>query len=232
MRLLSKVVVTMLLLAVPPTWANQPLSYDRVSFSVSASDEVENDTLVVQMYAQREGNTAGEPAQEVNRLITQAMSQARTVPAVKAQTREYSTSPIYSNRAITGWRVRQGISLESRDTTALSKLTGELQKLLAIGRISYTLSPALKQQTDEQLTAGAIAQFNMRAELINKEMGASGYRLVAMNIITGGNQPMMRAMAESDGIQSFKSATPPTLEAGTQRVEVRIDGTIELNIIR
>ncbi|MCP3663506.1 MAG: SIMPL domain-containing protein [Gammaproteobacteria bacterium] len=232
MRLLSNVVTVLFLLAVPPLWANEPLTYDRVSFSVSASDEVENDTLVVQMYAQREGGNAGELAQEVNRLVAQAMTQAKTVPAVKAQTREYSTSPIYRERAITGWRVRQGISLESQDAAALSKLIGALQERLVIGRIGYTLSPALKEQMDEQLTARAIAQFNWRAALISREMGGSGYHLVAMNINTSGNQPRIRAMAMADESRALKSATPPTLEAGTQRVEVRIDGTIELNMVR
>ncbi len=231
MKLLSKAITITLILVVLPTWANQPLTYDRVSFSVSVSDEVENDTLVVQMYAQRESSNAGEPAQEVNRLITQAMTQARAVPSVKAQTGEYSTSPIYRDRTITGWRVRQGLSLESGDATALSKLIGELQQLLVIGRISYTLSPTLKRQIDEQLTTAAIARFNRRAALINKEMGGSGYRLVSMNINNGGNQSRMHTMVGSAASESFKSA-PPTLEAGTQRVALRIDGTIELDIVR
>ncbi|MCP3687429.1 MAG: SIMPL domain-containing protein [Gammaproteobacteria bacterium] len=231
MKLLNKAIFMTLILVALPSWANQPLTYDRVSFSVSASEEVENDTLVVQMFAQREGSNTAKLAQEVNQLMTEAMTQARTVPAVKAQTGEYNTSPIYRDRTITGWRVRQGLSLESRDVTALSKLIADLQQQLAVGRINYILSPALKRQIDEQLTTEAIAQFNRRAALISKNMAGSGYRLVSMNINTSGNQPRMRAMAESAAIGSFKPATP-TLEAGTQTVVLRIDGTIELDIVR
>ena len=62
--------------------------------------------------------------------------------------------------------------------------------------------------------------------MISTELGAQpGYRLVEMNINTTGHTPrppQVRAMA-----METQSAAP-VLEAGTQRVEVRINGTIEL----
>jgi predicted secreted protein len=202
-----------------------PPSYDRVSLSASAAQEVENDTLVAVMYAQREGNDATRLAREVNKQVTQAVDRAKTIPAVKVQTLEYSTSPVYRKQTLSGWRVRQSIRLESRDAAALSQLIGELQEQLGVSSITYTVSPELRRQVEDGLIAEAITAFNDRAAMIAEQMKRGGYRLVEMNINNSGYQPRpmpMRTMALAE------AADAPTLEAGTRQVEVRITGSIEL----
>lgn len=202
-----------------------PPSYDRVSLSASAAQEVENDTLVAVMYAQREGNDATRLARDVNKQVAQAVDRAKTIPAVKVQTLEYSTSPVYRKQTLSGWRVRQSIRLESRDAAALSQLIGDLQEQLGVSSITYTVSPELRRQVEDGLIAEAIAAFNDRAAMIAEQMKRGGYRLVEMNINTSGYQPRpmpMRAMALE------AAADAPTLEAGTRQIEVRITGSIEL----
>ena len=206
--------------------AEQPApTYDRVSLSASADQEVNNDTLVAVMYAQREGTDATRLASDVNRLIAAAVEQAKQLPQVQVQTLEYNTSPVYRKQTLEGWRVRQSIRLESRDAAVLSQLIGDLQTNLGVSSISYTISPELRRTVEDKLIAEAIAGFNARAAMIGKEMQRSGYRLVSMDIKSSGYQPgpvPIRAMA-----MEAKTAAP-TLEAGSRRVEVRIDGTIEL----
>lgn len=206
--------------------AEAPLTYDRINLSVSAGESVENDILKAVLFAQQEGNDAARLAREVNRNISRAVEQAKGVTGVKVQTLDYSTSPIYRKQSITGWRVRQSIRLESRDAASLSKLIGSLQEHLGVSNITYALSPEGRKAIEDKLIANAISRFKQRAELISNEMEQSGYRMVQMNINSDRITPrpvQMRAMT-----MEMKGAPSPTLEAGSQRVVVNINGTIEL----
>ncbi len=220
-------IVTLLLLLSPlTTWADdRPLTYDRINLSVSAGQEVDNDTLVSVLYAQEEGNDPSLLSQKVNQVVASAVDKAKRSPAIKVQTLDYNTSPIYRNKVLSGWRVRQSIRLESGNAAELSQLIGDLQQQLGVSSISYAISPERKQESETKLITQAIAAFRKRAQMITQEMGRSGYRLVNMNVNTSGIAPRprpMRAMAMQ------ADAAPPTLEAGSRRVEVNINGTIEL----
>ncbi len=216
----------LLLLSLTAVAAEQSQTYDRADLSVTAGREVENDTLVIVMYAQREGNDTSQLATEVNGLISDAIEQAKAVSAVKVQTLEYNTTPVYRKQALEGWRIRQSIRLESKESAVLSDLVGKLQKNLAIGNISYTVSPEQRGTVENQLIAEGIAAFKLRSQLVSREMGRSGYRLVHMQVNTSGISPrpqLMRAM-----VMEQAAAPAPALEAGTQQLQVHISGTIEM----
>jgi len=219
-------VLLMLVSCVVP--ADQPLTYDRINLTVSAGREVENDTLVSVMYAEQEGNNPSRLADEINRTIRKAVDQAKRNPKIRVQTLAYSTTPVYRNQTLSGWRVRQSIRLESSDGAALSELIGELQSSLAVGDISYTISPQRLKETEDELIGEAIAAFRIRAQRVAQEIGRKGYRLVQMNVNTPGHvipPRQVRGMA----MAMRAEAAPPTLEAGSRRVEVDISATIELN---
>jgi predicted secreted protein len=132
-----------------------PLAYDRISFSVSTGESVANDTLVAVLYAQQEGTDASRLSRTVNRTIEKAVKIAKSNPAIKVRTLDYTTSPRYQKQKLSGWRVRQSIRLESRDATALSELIGELQQELNVGSISYTLSVERRAESEERLIGSA-----------------------------------------------------------------------------
>jgi predicted secreted protein len=204
------------------------LTYDRINLGVSAGREVENDTLVAVLYAQEEGNSAAQLADQVNRRIESAVKKAKQTPGIKVQTLDYSTNPVYRKQVLTGWRVRRSIRLESRDSAVLGELIGALQERLSVSNISYTVSPERRKQVEETLISEAITAFTKRAKRVSGELNRPGYRLVEMRINSAGppiRPRMMRTMA-AEGV-SF-SAAPPVIEAGTQRLEISINGTIEL----
>lgn len=201
------------------------MTYERVNLSVSAEQQVDNDTLVAVMSAQQEGNDPSRLAKEVNQRIQQAVGRAKENPDIRVQTLGYQTSPVYRKEALAGWRVRQSIRLESQESAALSKLIGELQQELGVDSISYAISPERRKQSEDLLISEAIARFKQRAQMVSSEIGHPGYRLVEMNVNTTGHSPrplQVRAMAME------AQASAPTFEAGSQRVEVKIHGTIEL----
>ncbi|MCP5410398.1 MAG: SIMPL domain-containing protein [Chromatiaceae bacterium] len=208
--------------------ADQPLTYDRINLTVSSGREVENDTLVSVMYAQQEGNNPSRLANDVNRTIGNAVEKAKRNSQIKVQTLEYSTTPVYRKQTLVGWRVRQSLRLESRDGAALSELIGELQSSLAVGSISYTISPEGLKAAEDELIGEAITEFSARAQMLAREMGRQGYRLVQMDINTPDHVPQPRQM-RGLAMAMQEDAAPPALEAGSRRVEVNINATIELN---
>ena len=204
-------------------------TYDRVQLSADATMQVENDTLTAQLYAQREGGDLAQLADEVNRKISEALERTKQVDGVSVQTQGYQTYPVYQQQRLSGWRVRQSISLESQDGTKLSRLLSELQTSLALESIRYSVSPVQRQVAEEQLIGQAIDAFQQRAALVTKQLGRSDYRLVEMQINSSSNSvPPMRLRA---GVMAMDSAVaPPSLEAGSQTLQVNVNGTIELQL--
>ncbi|MCW8943464.1 MAG: SIMPL domain-containing protein [Sedimenticola sp.] len=201
-----------------------PPSYDRITLSASAGESVENDILIATLYAQQEGNNPTKLSSQINQAISQAIAITKQQPEIKVQTMDYTTNPIYRNNTLSGWRVRQSIRLESKNATAISQLIGTLQDSLQLGSTQYTVSPERRQHVQDHLTSKAIQSFRKRAELITREMGHQTYRLVQLQINERGTSPRNYAMQG----MALRAEAAPTLEAGSQRLEVQINGTIEL----
>jgi predicted secreted protein len=166
----------------------------------------------------------------VNQLISQAVNEAKGREGIKVQTLGYQTTPIYQQKRLTGWRVRQSIQLQSTHSDRLSELLKELQSFLALDSLSYTVSPAQQEQVEESLTLQAIDAFRKRATLVTKQFGRMDYRLVEMKIESSNRavQPFSRhtrMMALGGAAEAA-----PTIEAGSQTIGIEITGTIELQI--
>jgi len=206
-------------------WAGDEEShYDRVNLSASASDEVENDLLVAVLFEQREGQDPASLAAQVNRAIAAGLERAKRIPGVKVQTLDYRTTPVYRKAVLSGWRVRQSIRLESRDTAALGRLIGDLQASLQVQSIDYRISEERRARAEDGLIKRALAGFGQRAKLIAGELGRPGYRVVSLNVATQGApmQPMRLRMMAADAMAA------PALEPGTQQLNVSVSGTVEL----
>jgi predicted secreted protein len=208
--------------------ADEPLRYDQVNLSAEASQETDNDTLIAVLSAQKEGSDPAALSDRVNQLIGQAVVEAKKEPDIKLQTLGYQTSPTYQQQRLTGWRVKQSLRLESRNSELLSQLLSRLQGSLALESISYAISDEQRKEVEEALITQALDAFQQRARLITKQLGRDSYRLVEMRIINSGQSaPPMRMRASS---MLMEAAAPPTLEAGTQTLRVEISGTIELQL--
>ncbi|TNF97967.1 MAG: DUF541 domain-containing protein [Gammaproteobacteria bacterium] len=204
-----------------------PLTYDRVNLSASAAMEVEQDELRATLYALNEGENAGKTADAVSRDMQQALQIVHRLKGITAQTGNFSTQPVYRKQRISGWRSRQNLSLKSTDSRALSELVGKLQQYLSVQNINYQVSDEKRQIAEDELTKKAIKNFKDRAQLITSNLGKRNYRLVNMNVSSNSpHQPpvVMRAMAMEN------KSIAPQIQAGTQRIQININGTIEIQI--
>jgi predicted secreted protein len=114
--------------------------YDRIHLSVSATAQLENDTMVATLSAQEEGSQAAELSAMVNKRIRNALELVKKHPQIKHQTNAYSSNPIYNKNKISGWRVSQSLRLESSNMALMSDVLGELQADLALQSMQFTVS--------------------------------------------------------------------------------------------
>ncbi|MDA0822668.1 MAG: SIMPL domain-containing protein [Proteobacteria bacterium] len=202
--------------------------FDRIAMSVSAEREVDNDTLVAVLFSEHQAQQPRSVSQEVNSAIRWALEKAKQIADVKVQTTQYNTSPIYNKQAITGWRARQSIRLESTNAQTMSELIGELQERLSIESVSYTVSKTARDRVEEALISEALALYRRRAELVAQEFGRKSYRIVELNIDAAGGRPEQFAYA-ARGIATQEMAAAPAIEAGVQTVTVNVSGNIEID---
>ena len=216
--------VLLLICLTQPALANDKVVYDRITLTAQAAADVESDTLVVVLSAQRQGTDVAKLSNEVNQLMSQALRRSKKVSGIEVQTLGYQTNPVYEKQHLTGWRVSQSLQLKSHDSQSLSKLIGELQKDLMLESMGYELSAEQRSKAEATLIGKAITAFSQRAQEITHQLGRQRYRLVSMQVNTGGvvNQPIrMRAYAEA-------SRAAPAIEAGKQTLTVTVNGVIEL----
>jgi predicted secreted protein len=224
---MKKLLFALLLIPVLAQSQENESQYNRVHLSASAQTELANDTIIVNLYAEEEGSRPAQLADVVNKKILWAVALLKKHPKIKLQTSAYTTSPVYQKKLIKSWRLRQSIRLESREMTETSELLGELQTRLALQSMRFTVSPELKASTDDTLIAEALTAFGKRAQLITDQLKRKSYKLVDINIATSGRSPVLY---QRDAVSSMamKSVAAPAIEAGEQRMQVTVSGTIEL----
>jgi predicted secreted protein len=225
------------LLATSAAMAGEEPRYNQVELSIEASAEVDNDTLVAELYIQHQAKTAAEAAERVNAAIGWGVGKAKAVDTVEVRTLDYTTNPVYSQRPrssggepftpeITAWRVSQAMRLQSTDADGLSELVTQLQERLAIRSMGYEISTSLRETTNARLIDEAIKAFQQRAQRIAGGFGHAGYKLVQVSINTGSERPPMPFPRTA--AMEMAAPSPVTVEAGSSRLRVTISGSVEL----
>jgi predicted secreted protein len=221
--------LSLLITAVTASAHDNTLYYNQVSIDASASAEVENDTMIVRLYAMQESVDAKDASDRVNDIVNQALADLKQYPDIEVKTESYTTSPVYNKSQIVSWRVRQNISLKSKNMTQLSQLLGGLQRKMKLASIGFDVSKEQRQAHTDRLIDEALTAYDKRASQVASKIKGGGYRIVNMNISTSGSESprpymAMRAMAaEAD----FAGVSPQT-EGGKSTLTVRVNGTIEL----
>jgi len=230
MAVKSPILLLVLALAALPALAHEPeLRYNRASFSVSATEDVANDTLVAVLTVQRDGSSARQLATEVNQVMAWALAKAKEAPSIKVQTLDYQTSPIYQKNVVTGWRVSQSLRLEGRETAAVSDLVGVLQERLNLQQVGYEVSRERRKEVEDRLIGEAIAAFQARAKQVAADLQRRTFRLVQMDVSSGpAPMPVYRQRAMPMAMAEV-AAAPPAIEAGTQTITIGVTGEIELS---
>lgn len=204
--------------------------YDQVNISASASEQVAQDMMTVELYIQYEGERVAPLAEKLNIQMGKAIAIAKKVSSVSARTGKYSTTPIYNKRKIDGWRIRQSLHLESQDFAAMQQLLSQLQPSTNIASMGFKVSDALAEKTRSRLIDTAIGNFKQRAEQVSKAFSKSSYRIVNVSVNTLGDQYRAPPIMQRSQVAADAAMAAPAVVSGKQKVAVSVGGTIELSL--
>jgi uncharacterized protein YggE len=159
-------------------------------------------------------------------MIAKALEAAKPLQAVTASTTTYSVWHQTDPKDV--WHASQGMALRSHDGAGLLTLIGQLQtEGLAVGDLSWQLSPALAEKSDEQAMAKAIGKLTERARAAAQLLHMQTHGFQRVTIGDGGEpgpRPMMRMMAVAAPV----AAPPPSAQADAVTVSATVSGTARL----
>ena len=202
-----------------------------VNLTASASIEVTKDLLTVSFTTTREGQDAAAVQSQLKQALDAALAEAKKLAKpgqLDVQTGNFALYPRYAPKGgISGWQGSAELIVEGRDMPAIGQLTGRITTL-TIGRVAYGLSRALREKTEADASAQAIASYRAKAADYAKQFGYAGYALREVNVSSDQpvgfvNAPMMRSKAMS---ASADEALP--VEAGKGVVTVTVSGSVQM----
>lgn len=222
------ILTLLLLLNHPAAFADDKQHFNQINLQTAASEDITNDQLIAMLVVQETGNDPATLANKVNDKMAKIIAKTDLFKGIEHQTINYNSQPIYKNGSIKSWKVSQNIRFKSKNFDQLGKLIGQVNQLSIVQSMSFGVSDSQIEKTQDRLTKGAIAKFRHKAANIAKQFGKSSYHLV--HITVGNNsvqQPHQNMMRSSMATESM-SYSAPALSAGTNKISVHVNGTVEL----
>ena len=215
-----------------PAMAEEP-RYNQVSLRAEVSQEVAHDRMYVTLYTEAQSEDPAALASDVTKTLNAAIDRARKVQGVKVSLGSRQSYPVYENEGskISAWRERAELRLESAEFARLSQLSADLLGELKMAEMSFAVAEDTRKTSEDSLIKEAVEAFKARAQLATEAVGGKGYKLVSLNLNTGGFQPPMAMRNfEAKGMAMMDSAPTPQIEAGTSQVTVSADGVIAVQM--
>ena len=203
-----------------------------VSLSSSASIEITKDLLNITFNTTREGNDAASVQSQLKQALDAALAEAKKVARpgqLEVQTGNFSLSPRYTNKGVvSGWQGSAELIVEGRDMQAIGQLSGRITTL-TINRVGYGLSRELREKSEGEVSAQAIARYRAKAADYARQFGYSGYAIREVNVASNEQSPMPRPMM----MQARAAAAPAPddalpVEPGKGTVTVSVNGTVQM----
>jgi predicted secreted protein len=207
--------------------------YNQVALRAEVNQEIAHDLMQVTLYSEAQNSDPAALAAKISKTLNASLAQARKVKGVSVASGSRNSYPVYDDKGqkITAWRERAELRLESADFSALSKLTGEMLQTLKMGGMNFSIADDTRKTHEDALLKDAVAAFKARAQLATEALGGSGYKLVSLNLNSGGFQrPMPMRMEAMKGAAMMDASVTPEIEAGTSQVSISADGMIEVQM--
>ena len=212
--------------------------YNQIALRAEVNQEVAHDLMHVTLYTEAQHADPAKLAAEITTTLNQPLEQVRQVRGVTVKHGSRHSSPDYSEnkgddkgQKIAAWRERAEVRLESADFARLSTLTGELLQSMKMAGMDFSIATDTRKTCEDAMLKDAVNAFRARAQLATEALGGKGYKLVSLNLNTGGFQPPMAMRNfEAKGMAMMDAAPTPQIEAGTSQVTVSADGVIEVQM--
>lgn len=203
-----------------------------VSLTSSATVEVTKDLLTISLATTKEGQDAASVQSQLKQALDAALAEAKKSAKpgqVDVQTGNFSLQPRYTNKGvINGWLGTAELVIEGRDMQAIGQLTGRITTLTISG-VSYNISRELREKTEGEVAANAIARYRAKAADYAKQFGYAGYAVREVNVQSNDVGPI-RPMATFSRAKAMSAASDESLavEPGKGSVTVTVNGTVQM----
>ena len=203
-----------------------------VSLTSSATVEVTKDLLTISLATTKEGQDPAGVQSQLKQALDAALAEAKK--SVKpgqldVQTGNFSLQPRYTNKGvINGWLGTTELVVEGRDMQAIGQLTGRITTLTISG-VSYNISRELREKTEGEVGAQAIARYRAKAADYAKQFGYAGYAVREVNVQSNDVGPI-RPMATFSRAKAMSATGDEALavEPGKGTVTVTVNGTVQM----
>ena len=202
-----------------------------VQLATSASIEVQQDLLTLNMTTSRDGLDAASVQGQLKKALEAALAEAKKAASpgqLDVRTGNFNLSPRYGRDGkMTGWLGTTELVLEGRDFALIGATAGKIQTL-TMGGVAFGLSREQRDFVEGNAQSQAIDRFKVKAADIAKGFGFTGYSLreVSVSANDQGFVPRPRLMAME--AKAMSADTPVPLEAGKTTVTVTVSGSVQL----
>jgi predicted secreted protein len=216
--------------AAAQTPATPPAMNNILSLQASATQEVAQDVIGIQMGTSRDGTDSVQVQAQLKTALDNALQIARAQAEpgqLDVRTGNFSLYPRYDRQGkINGWAGSAELVLEGKDFARISQVAGRIQTL-SIQHVGFSLSRGARQAVEADVQARAVAAFQAKSQQLAKQFGFAGYGLREVNVSSAdqyaGPRPRMMEMSKA----AMSDAPLPT-EAGKTSVTVMVSGSIQL----
>lgn len=198
-----------------------------------AEVEVANDEAVASFYVEVQDADLTRAQSQVNQRVADATAALkRSDPRGEVQTSGYSSYPVYRSdpaRKVSGWRVRQGVTLRTADLAALARTVAAAQQFAALGGIEFRLSRAAREKVEAELIQRAIANLNGRVAAVAQALNVPTARVRTEELNFGVHQverPMVMSMARA--APAADGVAEPQFEAGRSAQQMTVTAKVRL----
>lgn len=205
------------------------LNYNIVSLSASAEKTVARDTMRVVFAIEEQGKNRQEVSNKTTTRSNRVLQAARQKNVLKAELSSrntYSLSP--NNKNTMQWQDRATITVVSTDFNALEKFIAQVQKYAAVQSLSFYPSHKTQRQLEDELVRQAIQSFQTKAQSIAQALGKKQYEIVQLNINQQHNHHTPMMYRSNAVMASSVDAVTPDTEAGEERIQLNVSGSIQV----
>jgi predicted secreted protein len=192
--------------------------------------EITKDVLSVGFSTSREGPDAAGVQAQLKQALDAALAEARKAARpgqVDVQTGNFSVSPRYTGKGVvSGWQGSAELIVEGRDMQAIGQLSGRITTL-TINRVGYNLSRELRERTEGEVAAQAIARYRAKAADYAKQFGYTGYTIREVHVGTSEPGVVRPALMQARGVSASADEALP-VEPGKGTVTVSVNGSVQM----
>ncbi len=206
----------------------EPLNYQLLKFSETASRTVPNNWMTVRLKVSSTHADPARAAAETTRRFNILQSRARRLSGAEIELENryaYPSQP--AGRSGRVWEDSAVLRISGSDFQALGKLIAESSSEATIDGIGFSLKPESRRQIEESLAVEALQNFRKRADLLSRSMGGSGYRVVEVSLQQNDYALAAPMMARAAAYEKADSPEPVFDSPGNSVVQQTVNGTIQ-----